>query len=147
MSLRFFTAKTLLWGLALLPFVAVAQVQRQMQSVPRRDTRPVEVAVSASMTSTVPSLHRPRKASPVLPPSARHWTPSRKSIPATSPSPPATTSAEVTSTKSPADNSCLSSSTKPASASPPSATTSLTMDKTHWRQSGLTRHCDQRIGT
>ena len=45
MSLRFFTAKTLLWGLALLPFVAVAQVQRQMQSVPRRDTRPVEVAV------------------------------------------------------------------------------------------------------
>ena len=45
MSLRFFTAKTLLWGLALLPFVAVAQVKRQAQSVPRRDTRPVEVAV------------------------------------------------------------------------------------------------------
>ena len=101
MSHRFFTAKTLLWGLALLPFVAVAQVQRQMQSVPRRDTRPVEVAVFS-----INDFHGAFIASP------------EKGIAG---------AAAVRGT--------------------PSATTSLTMDKTHWRQSGLARRCDQRIGT
>ncbi|MGM9695038.1 MAG: metallophosphoesterase, partial [Alloprevotella sp.] len=45
MQSRFSPAKTLLWCLTLLPFVASAQVLRQAQQVPRQDVHPVEVAV------------------------------------------------------------------------------------------------------